>query len=379
MLPLDLILLVCDYIPKYEMIDWIERLITSTCTCENKCFTEDLSRNCNALDYYAEKLPMFLSHMYDNNGIAPYIIINKRLQPPFLNVFEIKEVQQEILWEPCRIDNSKDLLWKILCRNPGMIELLSENLDVVDIKEFNKNPAAKEILERHPDKIDWLIASTRADMIEWLMTNPHLISWEGLIYNSASAPLWQAHPEKLQELSEYGWWKLSECGPLEIVTQNLDHASWHHIMYRTDAVPLLLAHPDEIIWYHLGSHHMDAIPILEQIIATQTDEYTVEKYSLLLATFRYSNSIDKVLNAIENIPTNVHQLQQLGFFVGDCNVTLLENPHIINLCKNERIHNFVVNQISRFKCSEHCYIARNPAIFRRVLNQKMVGVLIRIL
>lgn len=371
MLPLDLILLVCDYIPRYVMIDWVEKLIPRF---ENDV-ANALSENISALDYYVEKYPSRLRYMYWHPGIAPYIIIDTKINPPFINVFEMEEINNKLDMNE-EFDTSNRLFddWYALCKNGGMIELLEKCMDKVDWEGFYRNPENWELIQKYPHQIDWKHLSVFPEAIDILEKNPHCIHWKNLVSNNKSAPLWRAHPEKLAEVD---WYSFTEEGPMEIIMENQDKIHWNALLPRSDAIKLVMANLDKINWNGVALYYKEYIPVIQNMIndlIAKNDDYSYEKNMLNMLLCAHSTNVDEILEIL-NYAQSIDEDSDLYNLHDYCEEILGNNDRIIEFARDSRFMDFIL----KLDNSDLCEIYHNSNIFKETVNKDIVNLLIKLL
>lgn len=404
MLPLDIILLVCNYVPEYVMVDWAHDILME----ENPdvVLSDELFHNPHALEYIAKHKPSELPRMYHNVGIASYITIDKTMYPPFFNVFEMasfdgsqtitdalrasQNVSQQanqvvILTNSANSElvGARLLYWPILCANKGMIELLKTCVEYLDWEALHENPDGFELLMAHRHKANKYLFSKIPEVVPVLERYPKNICWDSLQDNKASAPLWQEHPEKLECVD---WDRFSRNGPLEIIKKNLDKVSWTLLSQRNDVFELMCENPlrfniRALKFLDNTSHY---IPFMERLIAYLAFHNKPSVFEKCMSTFlvcKNSDNIDEILHIIEGLD----YLEDIGYDLNNeenspCSVrdyykAILSNPNIVNFAKDPRMMEFIHSLDS----SDQDILYKNPNIFIKTVNKKLVDVLLKLL
>lgn len=332
MLPLDLIELICDYIPKYVMLNHIEQEMKRYCNTKTRTniIISYLYKNINALQYIAEHYPDKLCYMYWHPGIAPYI-------------------------------NIKNKRWYVLNKNLGMIELL----------------------EKYPRKILWHILSMNPAAIEMLENNPKRINWNNLIYNKASASLWRKCPNKLKNVDLY---EFTKYGPIEIIEENIDmfHQPnfWTNLLTRNDAIELIKKHYQPFKELHSGfiweiienANALELIPIIKLVIEhlksdpnhnyfnkVEQCEFMHDRIKKIIC--RYSNDKNAIMQIFDNKQDNIDKKRAK---YSEYQWELLHNVKMFGMRKTINKTNLII-------------LLKNPGIFKPTKNTQCIDVLLRIL
>ena len=98
--------------------------------------------------------------------------------------------------------------WLELSSNPEDIYMISrdDNKNRMEFKlrrlnwpllSLNPIEAAIELLEKHPDKIDWNMASFNSGAIHLLEQNPDKVNWRNVSINSSAIPLLEKNLNKI--------------------------------------------------------------------------------------------------------------------------------------------------------------------------------------
>jgi hypothetical protein len=171
-----------------ECVDWIYVSANPTVTAIHR-----LKQNPSKIDWY-----YLLS-----NSMAINIIIEK--------FDKIKKLQHIIT-----LSQNK---------HPKAVELLSNNMDKIDWNYLSSNPSAIDLLQKYPEKINWVYLSLNSNpkAIEMLVANPTKIKWD--IFNHNPSPLvvqyLKEHPERIV-------WASLCLNPYaeELIVQNIDKIVW---------------------------------------------------------------------------------------------------------------------------------------------------------
>jgi hypothetical protein len=88
--------------------------------------------------------------------------------------------------------------WRILSRYKHGYHLLEQNLDKVHWSDFNAmNPCVVQMLEKYPEKTNWLQLSQNPYAIPLLENNLDKVDWSFLCYNVNAVHILEQHPDKI--------------------------------------------------------------------------------------------------------------------------------------------------------------------------------------
>lgn len=292
MLPLDLINLICEYLPKYILDDRFKSIyekFLSTYPVHTKiCINKHFAYNPNATEYILE------NKIEDDEIYASH----------FVNVDVHKLTRKQ---------------WALLSRNPHMVDLLEKNPKKINWVNLSKNPNAVHILER----------------------NISNISWSNLLSNKNSSNIWRKYMYKIY------WNSFSYCGPIDIIKENLDKVSWFTLSLHRDAIDILKTNIDKIDW-SMFSRNANAIKLIDHCPEMYKHKIILEHSDDIQLIKRYKNNqINNVYNAMYVQGFNVNYclslnrhawylVDKIGFLEL---LNLIKNPSIFTLTKNNNLIN----------------------------------------
>lgn len=212
----DLIRLVCEYLPYYKLLEWID---------PNKLNIDDLMYNNHALDYLQDMNLITYPEIYRNRSTNIYVRQCK----------DINEIDSKYLSKNCDID------------------LIEEHLDKCDIHLLNINCYAVHLFHKYPfllkpsicrninamhiirpmiklttDKIAWrtlCVNENAIDIIEEELKKEHNnIDWESLSFNYNAIHILKANPNKIC------WNYLSgNSGAMDMLYDNQDKINYKNL------------------------------------------------------------------------------------------------------------------------------------------------------
>lgn len=280
MLPLDLILLVCDYAPRYVILDWVEeQLVIHFGKRYMRQIWEIIIANPYSADYVMEHLPESICPaLYEQPWVVPLLD---------------------------RLPLNRNA-WKCLSGNPAVIEFL----------------------ERHPHKINWRALSANPEAIHLLEKNIDKINWSELSYNDKAGKLWENNLDKMN------WNHCAEGGPIEIIKTNIDKMNWDILCINDDAIEILKKNIDKISYDIV--YNVRAIEIMPELNAyiekfSKTQEYEPSELYYLMnikneIIYRYSDDVDYLIKEfIENGDNTMMYSYSINY-----------NKHMINYIEKNR-------------------------------------------
>jgi len=196
---------------------------------------DNLSRNSAAI-HLLEKHPDRIN--WGNFSLNEKILLSHL---PYL-----EENKNNIIWKCLSISpyaipflkaNPHRIDWVNLSRNPAAIEILEANPDRIDWYYLSGNSAALDLLEANPDKIylDSLCSNSNKDILDLIPEEEFNIpryhpscdiNWHILSSNPAAIDILEAYPDKID-------WRSFSANPhiraIELLEQNIEKVNMHYI------------------------------------------------------------------------------------------------------------------------------------------------------
>jgi len=223
-----------EYYPKFiKLLDFIDPEI-----CELKN-----SNKLKTINWYnlIDNPSIFTLQIIENLGINKYLKIAN---------FSINN----------NYNKNEEIFWNTLCEreHSDAIYLLEKNPDKINWIVFSLNPSAIHLLEQNQDKINWTHLSENFSAIHLLEQNQDKINWSFLSKNPNAIHLLEQNQDKIN-------WSFLSQNPsaIHLLEKNQDKINWKNLSFNPSAIHLLEKNQDNICWWRL-SENPSAIHLLEK-------------------------------------------------------------------------------------------------------------------
>lgn len=333
MLHQDLIHLVCQYVPYYKLLDWID--IT-------KLDWGILSCNEHAGDLLTKYLdPVKKSSI---NILAKNFILKK---------VDWEYIAQKSMFKYIIEANMDKILMEDLSMNEYMIDIIEKNLDKVVWDKLSFNSNAMHILKNNIDKINWrsLHRNKNSEALSLIIKYKH-IDYKLLCYRE-------------------------ERESMEILKNNIDKIDWFVLSGNPYAIDILKNNLDKVVWNEIVLNK-NATDIVKQ---------NIDKISNRLL-FINTNAVEIIENII-NQPNNDDDNEMFGKW--DCynlsinvNAThlLRKYPHMIDynsILYNYNAMDIIKDLVAKTDDINWTMLSSNKGIFTTTFNKRLERIMLKIL